>query len=186
MWNPADRQSLPRSPPLGQVSKTVGSTTKSEVFPAHSRMSPSSLTGTTRHTPPALLPLFWHLLSRGSHRLNWSGPYSNVQARGDGAGLDPGDSNGVRRSERRQAGKASERVNRFDRGLGENGSQGSTKILGFRNLEGWSYHSMGWAAWGRSRCGGEEVMTMRSLVYRQVMFDTTMSHLKKIAQSWSL
>lgn len=104
---------------------------------------PLSLIG---NLPPALLTLSWHLLPRGSHRLSWSGPYSSVQTRGDDAGLDPGDTNGVRRSERRREGKVSERVNRFDRGLGEDRSQGSTKILGFRNLEGWNYHSMGWAA----------------------------------------
>lgn len=88
----------------------------------------------------------------------------------------------MRRSERRQEGEASERVNRFDRGLGEDRSQGSTKILGFRNLEGWHYHSTGWAAWGRSRCGGEEVMTTRSLAFRQAMFGTATSQLRKIAQ----
>lgn len=146
---------------------------------------PSSLIGTTPNLPPALLTLSWHLLPRGSHRLSWSGPYSSVQARGDDAVLDPGDSNGVRRSERRREGKVNERVNRLDRGLGEDRSQGSTKILGFRNLEGWSYHSTGWAAWGRSRCGGEEVMTMRSLAFRQLCLIKPSVILEKRAQCWS-
>lgn len=141
---------------------------KSEAFPAQSCMHPSFLIGTTPNTPPVLLTLSWHLLPRGSP-IEVSRPEA----------MDPGDSNGVRRSERRQEGKVSERVNRFNRSLGEDRSQGSTKILGFRNLEGWSYHCTDWAAWGRSRCVGEEVMTMRSLASTQVMFGTTISHLKR-------